>query len=335
MLLTKNGVVEAIVVGRIEEQRIVCNIGYKTLYKPKARVLYVEYGGILGNHSYANLCIILSEITSSLKKGEADIACFSGLRLDSDIYRLAKSEQAFFLRDYFAIPFEHWKMTLPPTIEGFQKTMSSKHRYWLRRMQRLLQEENTEEIVYKFFYDHEEVDRFCRDAEEVAKTSYQRGLGVGFADNGEMRKRLELSAEQKWLRGNIVYIGDKPIAFWLATLYGKTLYLDATGYNPSYRKYEPGTILFNKLIESIFYNDDGVEEIDFGFGDAFYKERYGNQHWQETSVYLFSFTFKSIKINAIRSLVMILSLFAERILKYFNLTARVKKLWRKKMVPLS
>jgi hypothetical protein len=42
-------------------------------------------------------------------------------------------------------------------------------------------------------------------AESIAEKSYQRGLGVGFANTPEVRKRLELESQKKWLRASILY----------------------------------------------------------------------------------------------------------------------------------
>ena len=47
--------------------------------------------------------------------------------------------------------------------------------------------------------------------------------------------------------------------------------------------------------------EGGAQKIDFGFGDAKYKEVICNENWQEASVYIFSPTFKAMRINAVRS----------------------------------
>jgi len=333
IVLCKNVLPETIVVGRIEEVKVICNFGYKTVYSPKARFLSIVYGGVMGNQCPANMDIIVSEILSSLRFGIVDLVQFSLIRLDSDLYRLAKSRAGFFFSDHVTPPTAHWKIVLPANHDSFMKTVSQKHRYWLRRLQKLLEKEHEGQIVFKFFVDTEQVNIFCEDVEKVAKTTYQRGLGVGFLNTAETRKRLELSAEKKWFRGYVLYAGDEPIAYWSATLFGKVLYLDGTGYNPNYRKYEPGTILFIKLIELAYKENDRIQEIDFGFGGAFYKERYGNQNWQESDVYIFSRTLKGLKINFIRSIILILHRLAEHVSRQTNLIQIIKKHWRKRFIP--
>jgi hypothetical protein len=335
VVISKNEVPVAAVVARIEKQRLTCKFGYKTVYAPDVRCLYVEYEGILGDRSYVINNIIISEILQALRKGEADIALFSSLRTDSELHHIAKSRSNFFFCDHIAKQTLHWKIDLPATFEDFQKTISSKHRYWLRRMEKLLQQDYSGKVIFRIFRTKDELNQFCDDSEEIAKKGYQRGLGVGFVSNDEMKKRLKLSVKLGCFRGYILYNNNRPISFWLTTLYGKTLYLDSTGYDPDYRKYEPGTILFMKLIESVYHDAEKIDNIDFGFGDAPYKERFGNKHWNEATIYLFAPTFKGFRINVVRSLIIGLALVAESVLKRMNMMQKVKKYWRRKTERLS
>jgi hypothetical protein len=333
MVLCKNGTPETMIVGRIEQEKVMCRIGYKTIFAPKATFLSIVYGGILGNQSVTNLNMLLSEILDLLGRKEVDLVQFSLIKLDSDIYQLAKSRPGFLFSDRVSPPNIHWKTVLPATYNDFIKTLSQKHRYWLRRMERMLEKDYQSQVLFKFFSDKEQVTQFCENVEEIAKTTYQRGLGVGFFNNDETRRRFVLSAEQDWFRGYILYVGERPLAYWAATRYGKVLYLDGTGYDPDYRKYEPGTILFMKMVESIYNDNTKVTEIDFGFGDAFYKERYGNVSWQEADVHIFSRTLKGLRINLLRSIILILHRSAESVLKRTKLIQKIKKYWRTRLIP--
>jgi len=332
IVLYRDGNIETIVVGRIEKQRLINKIGYKVVYQPKARFLYIEYGGILGNLSHKNTEIVVDEVMKALSNSEADIALFSSLPVNSSIFRTARTKPGFLCRDYISLSSEHWKTILPETFENFLKTMSQKHRYWIRRMERLIQKDCEAEIAFKIFRYPDQVQQFCQDVEEIAKTSYQRGIGVGFMNNDEMRHRLDVSASQHWFRGYVLYLGDQPIAYWLASLYWTTLYLDGTGYKPAYRKYEPGTVLFMKMVESLYMSNEKAKEIDFGFGGASYKERYGSQYWNEANVFIFAPTLRSIRFNLVRFLILAISKSAEAFLKRTRLISKVKRYWRDRSI---
>ena len=61
--------------------------------------------------------------------------------------------------------------------------------------------------------DPTDVERFCMAAEEVAKTTYQRGLGAGFQDGPEARRRLTFLAEKGWMHCSVLYLKDQPVAY--------------------------------------------------------------------------------------------------------------------------
>src|SRR5208283_3583735 len=108
---------------------------------------------------------------------------------------------------------------------------------------------------------------------EVAKKTYQRGLRVGFADSAGVRKRLELCARKGWLRAYLLYLGDRPVAFWIGTLCGETFLSEYMSYDPELRQFSPGMVLIMRVIEGFCNkaNGDIVKELDFGPGHAEYK----------------------------------------------------------------
>jgi CelD/BcsL family acetyltransferase involved in cellulose biosynthesis len=92
------------------------------------------------------------------------------------------------------------------------------------------------------------LDHLFHDVEEIARKTYQRGLGVGFADTTRMRQRLELAARKGWLRAYLLYLGERPCAFWIGMLYGDTFVSDYTGYDPDLRQFSPGIGLVMRMI---------------------------------------------------------------------------------------
>lgn len=320
---------KAMMIGRIEERTIDLKIGYKTICKPKVLALAVIHGGILGDISPDIADALTSELIASLDQGEADIVFLSNIRVDSSIYKMAQEKPIFLCREYLIISNLHWKMSVPSAIDEFLKKLKSKHRYWMRRTKRLLEKDFEGKIAIRSFHDSGRLDKLCKDAEEIAKETYQRGLGAGFIDNDENRKRLHLSADRGWLRAYIMYNDEKPIAFWIGAVYQKTFYSKFTGYNQEYKKYEPGTIIFMKMLEDLCQDD--VDGFDFGLGDAFYKKRFGDTNWEEAVVYIFAPTLKGILLNIIRTITILISMLFEKILDRFNLKDKMKKKWRRKV----
>jgi hypothetical protein len=196
-------------------------------------------------------------------------------------------------------------------------------------MTKLLEKDFPGKVKIQYFTNEDSINQLCTDVESIASHTYQRGLGAGFVDNQENRARMTLSAKNNWLKAYVLYIEDKPCAFWIATHYNKSVHLNFTGYDSQYEKYEPGTVLFTKMVED--FCRDGIKEMDFGFGDAKYKSRFGDSNWKEASIYIFSPSLKSVVINLIRTLSSTISRFSYKLLEKTSLLEFIKKRWRKRL----
>ena len=327
ILVTQNGHPTSMVVGRIEKLRFELKLGYKRIYCPTIQSFTVIYGGLLGNLS-GDLCeALFREIMRPLENGQADLVRFNYLDVDSNMYRLANTLPGIFSRDRFPVVNTHWRMNVPKSIEDFYKSRSSKHRGWLRRMERLLERDYPGEVKYICYKSDGELIRVFADAEYIAQKTYQRDLQVGFVDSEETRKIYALLAKKGRLRAYITYIKNEPGAFWIGELYGNTFTLFSTGYDPMFRKYELGTVLFLKMLDDLC-TLGVVRYLDFGFGDASYKSRFGDESWQEATVNIFSKNLNGLKINMPRILIVGSQRVALKCLKRFNLLEKIKKVWR-------
>jgi hypothetical protein len=328
--LHKNGRAEALIVGRIEDVHLECRFGYKTVCRFPVRALSVVYGGVMGNMSEENCHVLVEELICSLKRREAEVIYWSNLRTDSTIYEKAIRLPRFLSRDYFVNPNNHWRLALPQNLEEYYKNVKYKARKNLRRTVKLLSERNMDPVSIQCFRTVRDLDRFMEQAEAIAGKTYQRGLGAGFFDNEENRRLLTLAAERGWLRSYILYIGDQPISFDTAIQYGDTFYLQNGGYDPEYRQYDPGTNLFLRYLEDLCA-DPLVRYVDFGFGDAEYKQNLCNESWKEASVYVFASNFTGLKLNLIRSALAASHHYGSMTLRRMRLYERVKREWRQWM----
>lgn len=322
MLLNHDGSPNAMMVGVIEKKQLDLKIGYKTIYKPDVRSLKILENGCFGELSCVPADILLSELRDILARDEADVVNLTGLPVDSDIYRLAKATPGFLCRDRVSKADLHWEMRMPTTPEEFfQKIEGSRT---LRRRIRQLERTFAGRVVYRLFQRTEHVEQLCRDAESIAKNTYQRGLGVGFIYDDEHKGRMIQASEHGWLRAYILYINGKPCAYWILTRYKKTCLSNFLGFDAKYAKYSPGLVLFAKIMEDLC-QDPTLEKIDFGSGDAIYKKRFGDYVWQEADVMIYPPTYSGLKLNLMRTLILGFSQNLEMALARFGLLNRIKK----------
>jgi hypothetical protein len=329
MLLSTDGTPRALMVGRLEESSLAFKLGYKVMWKQKVRLLTIFDGGFMGDSWTETSTRFVQELWRALKAHEAHAVLFQNVRLDSALCAAIRTVPPFFFRDHAVEARPRWSMRLPTDIGGLYEKMGSKHRYWLRRLPKVLEKDHPGQIRIRVFAEPSEIELFCKDAEHVAKKTYQRGLGEGFIDNEENRKRLRLDAEKGNLYAVILYIADVACAFWIGYLGGRTCYLVATGYDFQYKKYELGTVLLLRMIQDLIAMDVAV--VDFGYGDAFYKQRFGDQTWREAQMFIFAPTFKGLLLNSIRTLVFFCSSMALNFLKRLGVLQKIKTRWRARL----
>lgn len=330
VLLLSDDKPTALLIGRVEDTTIKFQIGYKTVFQVKARLLRIVHGGLLGDWCRATAESIIDTLLHSLKQNVADVIIFDHLPVESELHDLAKVRPGFLQRDYFAQHKLHWVVELPDSFEGFLNNVSKNTRRNIRRYRRLFLKKYDGRTTVKRFGSMEELEQLMKDIESIASQTYHRGLGTGFIHDRTTHRWLQLAVKKKWLRAYILYIDGIPCSFEIGLLYGGTFWGLYTGYDPKKWRDRPGTILLSSIIKDLC-EDKSVKFFDFGFGDAGYKKDYGNRNWQEAILHIFSPTLKGIKLNTLYSLTSVASQTAVKMSKKIMLYDKIKTKWRSRI----
>jgi|HubBroStandDraft_6_1064221.scaffolds.fasta_scaffold63505_3 hypothetical protein len=333
VVVERGGRPDAILVGRIDRGHIGARVGYFGLKMP-ARILYFVYGALRGNPSSENCDLLVSSVMQSLSAKEADVAYMNFINEDSALFRLSIEKPGQLCRDYVRIRQPHFATRLPNSAEEFYQGLSSNSRWQAKSKQKKLIKDFAGNVKTRCFREVAELDTLVEDAEQVARTSYQRGLGVGFVDTPEMRERLRFKAERGWLRGYVLYVAGRPRAFWIGDMNAGIFGSDYLAYDTELGKYSPGMCLILRVIEG-FYENEGekVTGIDFAPGHAQYKEVLSNQNWTEACVHIFAPSMKGFCLNAFRSIVEGTDKAIKKVLARTNLLPKIKKAWRERAKP--
>jgi len=324
---------DAILVGRMDIDSIRCRLGYLRLDLP-AKILCFVYGALRGNPSRENCDLIVNSILESLSSREADAAYMNFIRQDSDLCRISLKKPSPLSRDYIQITQPHFAATLPASVESFYKGLSSGARWQTKSKQKKLLKAYGDKAKIRCFRDGSELDAMVQDLEYVAKKSYQRGLGVGFNDGPETRESLRLLASKGRLRAYVLYLADRPCAFWVGDINGNTFGSDWLAFDSEFAKYSPGMFLILKVIEGFCDgNREGVTAVDFATGHAQYKEVLSNQEWRETCSYIFAPTLKGISLNFAWTLIGGMDKAIKKALSSTGFLQRIKKGWRARARP--
>lgn len=328
LVVHRDGTPAAMLVGRIDRGAVVVRLGYFTL-RLRAHIMCFVYGALRGDASPETSELMISEVLRALSRGDADVAYMNFLKEGSDLSRLAMSKPGVLSRDYVRTTQPHFAVSLPTTIDAFHQGLSPKVRKNQRWQAKKLQNSFPGQVRIECYRDLQDIDRMVCDVESVAKKSYQRGIGVGFFDTPETRERLRFKAEHGWLRGYVLYLADEPAAFWLGDVNGSAFGSDYIGFDSQYSSYSPGMYLVMRVIEGFSDgNREGITAVDFGPGNAQYKEVLSNQQWSETCIHIFAPSLKGVALNLVRTCVGSVDKALKNTLVRTNLLQKVKRTWR-------
>jgi len=333
MLVYRDGNLDSILIGRLERAKISCTLGYLKLFQPQVRVFCFAHEGFLGNNSAENSEFVTHEIVKCLSRGEADAARFDYLRTDSTLFEVVQGIPRFFCRDRFAPTQPHGCLRLPGSYEEFVAGLSRKERHNLKRYAARIKADFPEKMRIQTFGQAGHVDTLMRETEEIAKKTYQRGLGVGFQNDPETRQLLQSAAHKGALHACILYLEDRPCAFMIGVRYGQALHGTAMGYDPHFTDYSLGSFILMHWIQQAFESNGSrnISEIDLGPGDGRHKRLVYNHMWNESLVYIFAPTLKGFISNFERTLAYVIDQPARKLLLKTGFLERIKKSWRSRV----
>lgn len=331
LLLPNAEGVETVFVARLEDVQLRTSVGYRVLHQPSVRALTLVHGGVAGADSLENAARLVDELRATLARREADVVVLPALRTDSALYEAASTGAPFLCRGHGADPTVHWALRVPASFDEYLRSRSKKTRENLRVYRNRLFRDHGDGIGVRVFRAPEEAEALFRDVDTVAAKTYQRSLGVAFADTNEQRALTKLGLERGWFRVYMLYIRGEPIAFWPGSAYNGTFFVGTPGYDPAYGDYSIGTFLLMRVIEDLC-SDTEIDVLDFGFGEAEYKRRFGNESWEEADVVLYAPTVRAIRINLTRTALSGAARLAKRALAHAGLAAALKRRWRRRLV---
>ncbi|MHC4326644.1 MAG: GNAT family N-acetyltransferase [Planctomycetota bacterium] len=216
---------------------------------------------------------------------------------------------------------------MPETMDQLYERYSPKNRSNLRRLIRRLERAYPGQVRVRTYTDQDQVQKAIDVMARISAQTYQFQLNGGFVETDYTRDMLKLAAKRGWLRACVLFIGEEPSAYELALRYGKSYFGLYTGFDPKWRQFRVGTVMFLNFLESIC-GDPMAKSFDFGFGDAEYKRLYSDQCWEEASVYIFASRLYPIFVNALRSSTMAVNVGMKYVANKVGVVGLIKRKWR-------
>lgn len=169
----------------------------------------------------------------------------------------------------------------PDTAEDYWKTFSSrslsKHRRNLKKFgQTRLQRITT----------LSDIPAFLQAAAEISAQSWQtRQFGQRIRNDELQLRQFSALAEQGMLRSYLWWVEETPVAFAVCNQHAGTLRYEEIAYRQEFAQFSPGRTMLFQIVEDLFqHNSPGT--LDFGGGDAEYKQQFANRESQSGTVWL-------------------------------------------------
>jgi len=326
LVVEEGGQILAIAAGRLEQRRFAVRLGYLNLARIPARTLCIVQAGLLGRWDAVVSAAFHQAVSLLLRKRRFEAVTWDELPETSAVREtLRHCRLTLGARRPRWNP--HWSMKLGRAPGFLLAGMKSKHRSWIKRKFRDLETAFPEGLRWEWLASAGDVSQLSESIETIARQTYQHGLNAGFCNNPLQRERLALHSRRGQLRVMILWLHNVPQAFWLGIVYQDTFHSEATGYVPALRDFEVGTLMFVQMTDELAR--EGVASIDFGLGDAFYKQRFGDSQWFEAGVTRFTPGMKGFFIWLALSTASALDGIARRLVAKFGQMDRIKRLWRR------
>lgn len=318
----------AALVAMSQDTRVPVQLGYWRIANPRIGVLTVKHGGgWLGPADDAGAAAIFAAMVGEMRSRGAAMLHLEHFPADHPLVRAATAAGASPVRPE---PDVNWRVAIPGSWAEFLAACSKNTRRNLKRYpERFLEEFGSRSTVH-VYRDPGDLARIVAEMDEVARHSYHRGLGAGFLKAPEQIALIEAALAAGTYRAFLLHIDGRPAAFWDGRRCGGVFYTDFTAYLPSYRDARPGWYLLSRVLEHLC-GDTDVQWIDFGQGDAQYKQMLGTTSAAEVSLAIYAPTLRGRSLRALVRTTAGTTRVLRRTLDRLGVLQKVKSLWRRRL----
>ncbi len=331
VLFKKNNKPIAIIVGWINPKYVVTSwLGYLKIKSPNLKCFEVENNGIISDGNSETDELICEYLKNQIRNTKIDLFAFNHLSSQNPIWDKIISKKCIYKNPVYKKSV-NWITTLRDAQTGERKKIHSKKtNSKLFRKARKFRQSFDNQLVIRPFNNINSVQEFLENADLVTKNSYQYSINVGIRNNEYWKNIITSLAKGKYLRAYILFVKDKPVAYIIGAQYSDILFLIATSFNYNYSEYSPGEFLRHELIEDFL--QIGIDIIDYGYGDAIYKQRCGTEAIEEASVRIYGNGFKANLAKFIDGILTQSGSKFLELLRGIGLLDKIKGIWRQRLV---
>ena len=328
LLVERSGRPAMIVVARLERHAFPVSVGYTEVLRPHLTTIVVSFDGILGAQTPGDLAAAVRALRASLRDGPAGAVILQKVSVASALHRAITTGTPRILRVGGLPTTRRWFVALPDTLDLLLERRSVRARKEAHYESRRLRRKYDDVSVVRL--DLDSLERVRTDIETVARTTYQRALGVGASESALDRALTALGFEQGRLRVWMLYIDGSPAAFWWGNQHGDTFAINTPGFDPRFAKDGVGIFVLHAMLDELC-QDPTVTVADFGHGYAEYKERYASESVEQQDAILLASRPGPLLVGQFVAVVAVVNRLAYRMLHDQPVVGKLRKRWRARL----
>jgi hypothetical protein len=330
VLIRRPGRPTLMAIARLERLGIPLSIGYRTVMRPQLRAIVVTFGGLVGVAGADDERVLINELRRPLDTGEADMLLLRKIDIDGTLREVVVEGAGWLRRSHAQPTSRRWVASIPESLDAFMSGRSTKTRQTLRRQDRNLVRKYGAGLRLRRFEHPDEMAELCRDMEAVASKTYQRGLGAAYSGSPLDLGLIELGLRRGWFRAWMLYLQERPVAFWQGTTYAGTFTTGTPGFDPDHTKDSVGRYTMFRLVEDLCADDD-VARWDFGHGDAEYKAAFGVPERIESDVFVVRRGLRPVTVNLAATTLSLINGWGRHLAEETDWGRQLKRAWRSRM----
>jgi len=315
-------------IARLELLGVPLSVGYRTVLRPQLRAIVVTFGGLVGTAGADDERALIGELRRPLDTGEADMLLLRKIDVAGTLRDVVADGASWARRSHAQPETRHWAAAVPRTADEFLAGRSADTRSKLRRKHRQLERKYGDGLRLRRFQHPAEMAEMCRDMEAVASRTYQWGLGASYSGSPLELGLIELGMRRGWFRAWMLYLQDRPVAFWLGNKYAGNFSMSQTGFDPDYTRQSVGRYTLFRALEDLCAAGD-VTWLDFGPGDADYKAAFAVPQRTESDVFVMRRGLRPVAVNLAATALSLVNGWGRHLAKETDWGRRLKRTWRR------
>lgn len=199
-------------------------------------------------------------------------------------------------------------------FNSYMSQLSSKTRSTMGRKVRKFEKASGGDIKWSVYQSVPEMDRFHSLARKISKLTYQEKLfDAGLPVDKSFITEMHGNAKADTVRGFILFFADKPISYLYLPIKGERVIYGYLGFDPTFAKYSPGTVLQLLALEYLF-SESRYQFFDFTEGEGTHKSTFSTHEQYCGNVYYLRKNLRNIALVRLHCMIRGLSQYADSIL---------------------